>query len=87
MLNEVIPGMVYKNKKNGMFYFVQDIGLHTELKEMTVHYVPLYPAGYKHYYRPLELFKNKFVEATELMVPQEDLDTWVEETLKRMDKE
>lgn len=67
MISEAVIGRVYRNKKNGQLYIVDTIGLHTELEELTVGYKPLYEAGYKNYYRPLEGkdgFKNKFAEIT-----------------------
>ena len=67
MLDQVVIGEVYRNKKNKQFYRVESIGLHTELKEITVHYKPLYKSEYDDYYRPLndpdKGFKVKFEEA------------------------
>ena len=65
MLKTVHINTIYINKKNKKRYIVLGIGLHTELNELTVRYVPLYSAGYSEFYRPLDGevgFRNKFEE-------------------------
>lgn len=65
MLEKVYIRKIYRNKKNKQKYLVMGIGFHTELEEITVHYIPLYDSEYSDYYRPLEGptgFKVKFEE-------------------------
>lgn len=67
-LKGIVIGRVYQNIKNKQKYVVADIGFHTELEEITVHYKPLYDAPFKDYYRPVNGpngFKNKFMEIGE----------------------
>lgn len=63
MLEEVVLGKIYRNKKNLQLYKVMAIGKHTETEEALVYYVALYHTEeWSDCFRPIELFKEKFRE-------------------------
>ena len=55
--SDIYIGDVYRNNKNGKEYFVAGIGRHSETLEPMVSYVD---DSSEEWYRPYELFKEKF---------------------------
>jgi hypothetical protein len=65
MMDKVVVGNVYINKKNGLPYEVHFIGKYTEmpmLMEPMVGYVALYETDERNFVRPYRLFLEKFEE-------------------------
>jgi hypothetical protein len=62
MLKEVIPGITYRNKKNGQLYLAKNIVKHSETSEDMVYYVALYKTKYMFWVRPYKKFLEKFEE-------------------------
>lgn len=62
MLDKVVVGVTYRNKKNKQFYLVKNIVKHSETLENMVLYVALYKSDNLYWVRPYDLFLEKFEE-------------------------
>lgn len=65
MLEKVVSGESYRNKKTGNLYYVLGLGKHTETQDEMVMYVRrdnevMLISETQIWVRPLELFKEKF---------------------------
>lgn len=60
MLEKVMTGGTYRNKKTGNLYYVLAQGKHTETLEEMVIYIRRGYEDKEVWIRPLELFKEKF---------------------------
>jgi hypothetical protein len=62
MLEKVIVGVTYRNKKNGKWYQARKIVKHSGTLEDMVYYIALYKTEDVFWVRPYNLFLEKFEE-------------------------